>query len=83
MKLNSLMRYTYSFGWACSVMAVLYRFVERVFPGSIQHMPVTARGMLFFGGLLFVSTIATGIYIQVLKGEHSPVVEMRTKDSAA
>jgi len=83
MKLHSTMRYTYSLGWLFGALAILYRIVERLFPGLIQHVPVTSRGMLFFGGFLFVCTIATGIYCQVMRTEEKPVAGTASRSAAA
>lgn len=83
MKLHSAMRYTYLLGWLFGALAILYRVVEWLFPGMIQHIPVTSRGMLFFSGFLFMCTIATGIYAQVMRTEEKPAAGATSRSAAA
>ena len=83
MKLHSLMRYTYSLGWFFGALALLYRLFERLFPRMIQHVPTTSRGMLFFSAFLFICTIATGIYAQVMRSEEKPVAGLPATNKAA
>lgn len=83
MKFRSLMRYTYSLGWFFGVLAILYRIVERIFPNMLVRIPVTSRGMLFFSGFLFVCTIATGVYAQVLRTDEKPVAGISSRSAAA
>jgi len=83
MKIQSLMRYTYWLGWFFGALAILYRIFERIFPGMLQRVPVTSRGMLFFSSFLFVCTIATGIYSQVMRTEEKPVSGTPSRSAAA
>jgi len=80
MRFHSIMRYTYSLGWSFGILAVIARAFERLFPDLLK-LPVTARGMLFFGGFLFLCTIATGIYMQVMK-DQKPMLEIKGKSAA-
>ncbi len=79
----STMRYTYVLGWVFGALAILDRIFERFLPGLIQNLPVTSRGMLFFSGLLFVCTIATGIYAQAIRTEQKPSTGTPTRSAAA
>ncbi len=83
MRILSTMRYTYVLGWVFGALAIVYRVVERFLPGTIQSVPMTSRGMLFFSGLLFVCTIATGIYAQAIRTEQKPAAGTPTRSAAA
>jgi len=83
MNLRSVMRYTYSLGWFFGAVAILYRLLERIFPGMFHNLPASSRGVLFFSGLLFLSTIATGIYAQVLTAEQKPAAGAPVTKAAA
>ena len=83
MKLRSVMRYTYSLGWVFGALAIGYRLIDRLFPKMIEHVPTTPRGMLFFSAFLFLCTIATGIYAQVMSREEKPASAASTASKAA
>lgn len=64
MNLNSAMRLTYLLAWVFTAVAVIYRALEVMSVTAVRVLPVTSRGVLFFGGFLFLATIATAEYMR-------------------
>ena len=64
MSLNLVMRVTYLLGWASAIVALLYRALQILGIEAVKHLPLGSRGILFFGGFMFVATIATAAYAQ-------------------